>query len=98
MAGRKPLPHTLHVLRNTDRKRRRPAPDVAVSVLPADTPPPSWMNAAAREEWTRVLPLLANAGIVTALDIDVVVAYCVTLAKWRSAEAELERTGATITT
>jgi P27 family predicted phage terminase small subunit len=57
-------------------------------VNPALGPPeaPTFLSAAARQEWDRVCPLLFAAGLLTHVDGAVLAAYCVSFARWREAE------------
>ena len=87
MRGRKPVPTQLKLLRGNPGKRpispREPAPDA----LETETPPPAWLEAAAKKEWNRLAPLLAKNGLLSELDADALTAYCVTFAEWRRATA-----------
>jgi P27 family predicted phage terminase small subunit len=52
----------------------------------ADPSPPSYLKNDALEEWERVAPGLHAAGILTAVDIASLAAYCIAYGRWRSAE------------
>ena len=84
MAGRKPLPTALKVLRGNPGKRplnmgeAKPTPDTGnVS---------RWMDAEAKAEWRRVVTELRRMGLLTIVDRAALEAYCQTYARWRWAE------------
>jgi P27 family predicted phage terminase small subunit len=62
----------------------------------ADAPAlPDWLSPDARQEWSRVLGLIATAGALSRPDADVLSAYCETLVLFRRAIAMLHRDGIT---
>ena len=91
MAGRKPLPTALKVLRGNPGKRplnrgeAKPTPDTGnVS---------RWLDAMAKEEWRRVVAELRRMGLLTVVDRAALEAYCQTYARWRWAEDEIRAKG-----
>ena len=91
MAGRKPLPTALKLLRGNPGKRplnrgeAKPTPDTGnVS---------RWLDAMAKEEWRRVVAELRCAGLLTVVDRAALEAYCQTYARWRWAEDVLRAKG-----
>ena len=93
MRGRKPIPTSLKLLRGNPGKRPLHANEPTPPALDVNTPPPAWLDKPARVEWRRLAPLLAEAGLLTALDVDSLAAYCVAVVHWRSANAQIVRHG-----
>lgn len=52
---------------------------------------PDYLNAYAREEWSRVAETLYNLGTLSQIDQSMLAAYCMAFAHWRRAEEDLER-------
>jgi P27 family predicted phage terminase small subunit len=71
--GPKPLPTSVKKLRGTLRPHRAIAgePKVSTSV----PTPPEWLSPDARREWDRITPKLVAAGLVSQLDLGVLVGY-----------------------
>ena len=91
MAGRKPLPTALKILRGNPGKRplnrgeAKPAPDTGnVS---------RWLDAEAKAEWRRVVTELRRMGLLTIVDRAALEAYCQTYARWRWAEEAIRAEG-----
>jgi P27 family predicted phage terminase small subunit len=59
-------------------------------------PCPPELNAAARAEWDRVVGALIKEERISALDLAVLAAYCVSFANWREAEELVGKFGAII--
>jgi len=59
---------------------------------------PKWLTGIAEEEWNRVATGLHQAGLLTGLDVSALEGYCVTYAKWKTAEQQLAEEGLTILT
>jgi len=59
---------------------------------------PSHLDAYAREEWARIVPLLAAMGVLTKADRTALAVYCQAFARWRQAEESLARSGLLIKT
>lgn len=61
----------------------------AVTVLD----PPEWMGADAREEWARVMPILAARRILSAADLGGLENYCIAIGTAREAERIIQAHG-----
>lgn len=93
MRGRKPIPTAIKILRGNPGRRPLPAAEPMPAALAESHPPPAWLTSKAKVEWRRVAPVLARAGLLTALDVDALTSYCVTVTLWRKAVEELRRHG-----
>jgi P27 family predicted phage terminase small subunit len=96
MAGRKPIPTNLKLIRGTARPHRinrdEPTP-------PISTPePPAHLDERARTKFTELAGLLAGCGVMTDLDRDALARYCVIWCRWIDAEAEIKRKGPIVKT
>ena len=89
MAGRKPLPTQVKLLRGTAQRCRmnpdEPAPD------PSLPDAPTHLSPEAREEWDRVAGELYDLGVLSAVDRAALAAYCQAYGRWVAAERELRR-------
>jgi P27 family predicted phage terminase small subunit len=96
MAGRKPIPTTLKLVRGTARPHRinkdEPMPPVSVPK------PPAHLNARARTKFAELAGMLAGCGVMTKLDADALAKYCVIWCRWVDAEAEIKRKGPIVKT
>lgn len=85
MRGRKPAPTALKVLRGNPGRRplnkAEPAPPRVV-----DLAPPPELAGAAAVEWARIAPKLQRVGLLTEIDVQALIAYCMTWARWLEAE------------
>ena len=88
MAGRKPLPTQLKLVKGTARPHRmNPAePQPVVAVPPA----PDHLDDAAAAKFTELAELLARHGVMTELDAGALARYAVIWRRWLEAEAEVE--------
>ncbi len=90
--GRKPKPTALRRLNGNAGKRplnkNEPQFNQVVNILP-----PDWLPDLARMMWQMVVPELLNQKVLTAVDLHNVEAFCVSYARWRQAEAEVETHG-----
>ena len=91
MRGRKPLPSNVVRLRGNPGKRRLND----VELRPASKLPvcPALLGDEAREEWQRLAKELAELGLLTGLDRDMLAAYCQAHALWVEAVSSIERYG-----
>jgi len=89
--GRKPTPTHLRLLKGNPARRPlpegEPQPDAVVPEKP------DWLNAAAAEEWDRIVPQLLALGLLTDLDRAVLVKYCQAWAAVVELEREIEENG-----
>jgi P27 family predicted phage terminase small subunit len=88
MPGPPPTPLHLKLLRgNPGQRRLRPEPEPTVEVKCPD--PPSFVTGHAADEWWRVAPELHVLNLLAVLDVMPLAAYCMTYARWRTAEEVL---------
>jgi P27 family predicted phage terminase small subunit len=89
--GRKPKPTHLKLVQGTMRKSRRnnrepkPAPGLPTC--------PQHLSEVARTEWRRIAPLLAEIGLLTAIDRAALAAYCQAYGRWVEAERMIAEHG-----
>lgn len=90
MAGRKPLPANVHLLRGNPSKKS--ADELGATVrIPIVVPPcPQHLGDDARREWRRITPHLVAAGLVTDLDRAALAAYCQAWGEWAQLEAKVK--------
>lgn len=91
MAGRKPLPANVHLLRGNPSKKS--ADELAGDVrVPIEVPGcPQHLGSAARAEWKRISSHLLAAGLVTALDRAALAGYCQAWGEWSTLDAALKQ-------
>jgi P27 family predicted phage terminase small subunit len=89
-------PTALRILRGNPSRRPLPTNEPHPAALAADVAPPAWLDDAARDEWRRLAPLLANNGLLTVLDADALAMYCRAFASWREATHRLATEGVVI--
>ncbi len=91
MAGRKPHPTALKLLKGEKKKNRlnegEPKPTVGIPDCP------SHLSEDAKAEWERVSPILANMGVLTLADMGVLAAYCDAWGRWIEASALIKKHG-----
>jgi P27 family predicted phage terminase small subunit len=96
MAGRKPLPTHLKVVKGTARAHRinpsEPTPTVTVP------DPPEHLDERAKGKFTSAVEMLARHGIMTELDAGALARYAVVWCRWIDAEAEVKRRGPVVKT
>ena len=96
MAGRKPLPTHLKLLKGTARPHRlnkaEPRPAVAIPK------PPAHLDERARARFTAMAQMLASHGVMTELDAGAIARYAVGWCRWLDAEAEVKRRGPVVKT
>ena len=96
MAGRKPLPTQLKLVKGTARPHRmNPAEPQPVVAVP---PPPEHLDDAAAAKFTELAELLARHGVMTELDAGALARYAVIWRRWLEAEAEVKRRGPVVKT
>ena len=89
--GRKPKPTKLKVHRGNPGRRKLPAhePEPEQGI----PEPPDWLSPVARQEWERVVPKLAEIGLLTKVDGFVLEAYCTCYAHWLQCEEAIDKIG-----
>ena len=96
MAGRKPLPTQLKLVKGTARPHRlnpdEPTPSVAVP------DPPEHLDSAAAAKFIDMATLLARHGVMTELDAGALARYVVIWRRWLDAETEVKRRGPVVKT
>jgi P27 family predicted phage terminase small subunit len=96
MAGRKPLPTHLKLVKGTARPHRinqaEPKPAVAVPE------PPAHLDERARARFSAMAEMLARHGVMTELDAAALARYAVVWCRWIEAEAEVKRRGPVVKT
>ncbi len=89
MASPRPQPTKIKLLKGNPGKRainkNEPQPGVVLSECP------KWLKGEARAEWNRITPILYNIGVLTEIDISALEKYCVAHARWRQAEAVIDK-------
>src|SRR6266540_874689 len=88
MRGPAPIPIPLKVLRGNPSKKSIRA-QFEPERLPKVPDPPEFLEGYAQAEWHRVAPSLHTLGLLSALDIMPLAAYCVCYQRWRQAEERL---------
>lgn len=96
MAGRKPLPTQLKLVKGTARPHRL-NPDEPKPVV-ATPPPPDHLDEATAAKFTEMAELLARHGVMTELDVGALARYVVIWRRWLEAEAEVKRRGPVVKT
>jgi P27 family predicted phage terminase small subunit len=93
MGRRGPLPTPTALMFLKGNPGRRPVTKREPQVPAGRPAPPEYFDAVALAEWQRITPLLAAAGLLTALDRAALAAYCSAYARWLDAEAKLRELG-----
>lgn len=89
--GPPPKPTALKRLEGTYRKDR--AARNEVQVAPGVPARPEWLDAEAKREWDRVVPKLAQLGVLTDLDGSMLADYCATHSIAVKAAKRVQREG-----
>lgn len=96
MAGRKPLPTQLKLVKGTARPHRmNPAEPQPVVAVPD---PPEHLDAEDRAVFATMAQMLARHGVMTELDAAALGRYVVIRRRWLEAEAEVKRRGPVVKT
>jgi P27 family predicted phage terminase small subunit len=85
-------PKALKKLEGTYRKDRD-AGGASFEPPPGVPEPPRWLDKEARAEWARVVPQLAELGVLTGLDGGALERYVVAHSNWVKAQADVQRYG-----
>ena len=91
MRGRKPKPTALKLLDGNPGKR--PLNEREPLMLQGLPEPPEWLDAEARAEWDRIVPELAEMGLLSRADRPALAAYCTAWSRWVEAEAMVKKLG-----
>jgi phage terminase small subunit len=76
MKGRKKKPLAIVRLEGNPGKRKLSTVEEEVTAVPGAPACPSWLNAIARAEWARIIPLLNAQGTLAQIDMAVIAGYC----------------------
>ena len=96
MAGRKPLPTHLKLVKGTARPGRlnknEPKPAAAAPE------PPAHLDDRAKAKFTELAQMLARYGVMSELDAGALARYAVVWCRWVDAEAEIKKRGPVVKT
>lgn len=87
VAGRKPIPTALKLVRGNPGKRALPKNEAKLAL--AEPTPPAFLCDDAKVEWGRVCSVLFSAGLMTEMDRAALGAYCASYGRWAQAERAL---------
>lgn len=93
MAGRKPQPTALKILRGNPGKR--PLPKDEPQPAPGIPECPEHLDSVARLEWERIVPELHSLGIMAHIYRAAIAAYCQAYSRWQAAEGVIATEGLT---
>ena len=96
MAGRRPTPTALKVLRGNPGGR--PLPEGEAQPQVGRPSQPEWLSAEAKREWTRVSRELLDLRLLTVVDRAALAGYCQWWARWREAEQRIDELGPVVET
>lgn len=96
MAGRKPLPTHLKIIKGNPGKRplNKNEPQFTREIPEC----PDHLDAVAREEWERITQELYRLNLLTTVDRAALAAYCQAWSRWTEAELNLRKTGMVVKT
>jgi P27 family predicted phage terminase small subunit len=89
MAGRRPTPTYLKLLRGNPGKRPINKGEPQPRIPETAPEPPAWLSPYAKEEWLRIAPELHRMRLLTPIDVMSFGAYCESYSDWRSASEVL---------
>lgn len=98
MAGRKPTPTSLHVLRGNPSRKRLPKAEPKPAAMPVVPEPPSHLPELAAEEWRRLAGLLDGMNLLTESDLKALETYCTAYHAYRETSEVLADEGYTYET
>jgi P27 family predicted phage terminase small subunit len=96
MAGRKPLPTHLKLVKGTARPHRLNKAEPQPAILVPE--PPAHLDERARAKFTAMAETLARHGLMTELDTGALARYAVVWCRWIEVEAEVKRRGPIVKT
>ena len=91
MAGRKPQPTALKLMKGVAKERLNLNEPEFAKVTGKDSAPPDYLVPLAAGEWRRIFPELKKTGILTKLNRNVLAGYCAAYANWREVQDRLNR-------
>ena len=89
MPGPRPTPTHLKIVRGNPGHRRLNAGEPQPPIPPAPPEPPAFLSGYARDEWHRLAEGLHRLGLLTALDVMPLAAYCTSVGRWMQCEEAL---------
>lgn len=87
VAGRKPTPSALKLVKGNPGKRPMNQREAVLAL--AEPSPPPFLCDDAKVEWGRVCSVLFSAGLMTEIDRAALAAYCSSYGRWAKAERAL---------
>ena len=91
MAGRKPIPTNLHILRGLPGKR--PVNGSEPKFDPSVPKCPLHLSDEGKREWRRITKQLSSANLLTVVDRAALAAYCQAWGRWVEAEESIKKHG-----
>jgi len=91
--GRKPTPKPILKMRGS---RVRGPHRTGIEAFPGVPPAPEWLGEIARQEWSRIVPMLEASKVMSPRHQQTLAGYCDSFADMVQADAELKEHGTTI--
>ena len=91
MAGRKPQPTAIKMIKGNPGKR--PIVKDSIAPNPSIPKPPTFLDKEAKNEWSRISESLFNLQILSEIDRSALAAYCQTYCRWAKAERKIKKDG-----
>jgi P27 family predicted phage terminase small subunit len=88
--GPKPRPTALKIVAGVRADRINGSEPVAVPGRPEC---PEHLDATARTEWERIVPMLEESGVLSRVDGSAVALYCAAYSRWVTAKEKIEENG-----
>jgi len=96
MAGRKPLPDKLKVIRGTNQRCRMSKNSMEVEQVTKIPPAPTWMSKTGRKIYKDTASELAKAGLLQKIGLSILLSYCNMMSRHIEAELKIKETKAVI--
>ena len=96
MAGRKPLPTHLKLVKGTARSHRLNKKEPKPPLVAPE--PPDYLDENAKAKFSELAKMLARHGVMTELDAGAIARYAVVWCRWVDAEAEIKKRGPVVKT
>lgn len=93
MASTIPKPTALKVVQGNPGKRPLPQNEPMPEVVSADLEPPADLDAAARQEWATLLPIVVNMRVMTVADVTALADLCKAIAEEKHCDRMLTEEG-----